>query len=92
MRRARDWRPIAVFGDIIPIVGTVLGAGTALAAFALTAVLAPVVVAVAWLFYRPLVSIGILAAGAAIVFAVRHLASRRRSTVPAGPMPAGTRA
>jgi hypothetical protein len=78
-------RPIAVFGDIVPIVGTVLGAGTALASLALTAVLAPIVIAIAWLFHRPLLSLGVLVAGAAVVLAVRWLAQQRRPAARAGP-------
>ncbi|WP_375461254.1 TMEM43 family protein [uncultured Enterovirga sp.] len=71
-------RPIAVVGDIVPIVGSLLGAGTVLAAFALTAVLAPLVVAIAWLFHRPLVSVGILVAGVAIIYGVRWPSKQRR--------------
>lgn len=78
-------RPIAVFGDIIPIVGSVLEAGTAIAALAMTAVVAPVVVAIAWFVYRPLVSVGILAVGAALVYGLRMLSRTRRAAQASGP-------
>lgn len=81
-------RPIAVVGDIVPIVGTILGIGAGLAAFAMTAVLAPVVMAIAWLFYRPLIAIGLLLAGAAIAYGLHWLAAKRREGRVAG-VPAG---
>lgn len=87
-------RPLAVLGDVVPIVGSVLGAGTGLAALLLTMVVAPLVIAVAWFFFRPLVSLGVLAAGAAAVYGLRQLAARRQEakggvSVPA--VPAGAR-
>lgn len=72
-------RPIAVLGDVVPIIGSILGAGTALAAMVLTMVVAPLVIAVAWFFYRPMISLAVLAAGAAAVYGLRQLAARRRS-------------
>ena len=51
-----------------------------------TAVLAPIVVAVTWLWYRPLVSAGVLVLGFAIAYGVRALAARRHAR--AAPAPA----
>ena len=75
-------RPIAVAGDLVPLIGSVLAAGAGLAAFLLTVVTAPLVAAIAWLFYRPVVSLALLAAGGAIVLALRRLAARRRISPP----------
>lgn len=80
-------RPIAVVGDLVPIVGSILGAGAGIVAFVLTAVIAPAVIAIAWLWYRPLVSLGVLAGGAAIAFGLRRLAQRRAAARPAVPAP-----
>jgi Transmembrane protein 43 len=76
-------RPIAVVGDLVPLIGSVLAAGAGLAAFLITAVMAPVVMAVAWFFYRPLVAVAVLAGGVAIAYGVRLLARNRRVTRPA---------
>jgi hypothetical protein len=38
-----------------------------------------VIVAIAWLWYRPLVSILVLAVAGAIVFGVKRMAARRRA-------------
>lgn len=77
--------PIAVVGDLVPFVGSILDAGAGIVAVLLTAVLAPLVIAMAWLWYRPLVSLGILAAGAVIALGLRHWAKGRaaRASTPA---------
>ena len=79
-------RPLVVLADVIPFLGTVIGAGTGLVALLVTAVLAPIVVAVTWLWYRPLVSAGVLVLGFAIAYGVRALAARRHAR--AAPAPA----
>jgi len=76
-------RPIAVVGDLVPFIGSVLAAGAGIAAFLLTAATAPVVMAIAWLWYRPLLSIGLIAAGGAVAYGIRVLAHRKAARVPA---------
>jgi hypothetical protein len=77
--------PIVIIADVVPFIGNLLGAGAALVAFIVTAVIAPVVIAVAWLWYRPLVSIIVLAVGAGLALGLRMLASRRTSAQQAAP-------
>jgi hypothetical protein len=80
------FRPLVVVADVVPLLGSVLGAGAGLAALLLTAASGTFVIAVAWFWYRPLVSIFALLAGAAVVLGVRMLASRKpvAQAVPAG--------
>lgn len=73
-------RPIAVAADVVPMIGSVLGAGAGVAAALLTAIVAPVVVALAWFAYRPLVAGAVLAGGVALALGLRVLASRRQSS------------
>lgn len=80
-------RPLAVIGDVVPIVGSLIGAGTGLVALLLTAVVAPIVIAAAWFYYRPLVAILVLAGGAALAYAIKVLAAKRAATRSA-PSPA----
>jgi hypothetical protein len=83
-------RPIAVVGDVVPLIGSVLDAGAGIVALLLAAVVAPLVIAIAWLWYRPLVSLAIVVAGAAVAFGLRRVAksrAARRGTSPA-PVPA----
>jgi hypothetical protein len=84
--------PLVVVADIVPLIGDVLGAGTFLVSLALTAVLAPSIIAIAWLFYRPLVSLAVLAVGIALGFGFRkwaaHRTAARARQVAPGPVPA----
>ena len=54
------FRPIAVFADVIPLFGTLLGAGIGIFAGLTAAILSLLVIAVAWIFFRPLLGITLL--------------------------------
>jgi hypothetical protein len=60
------FKPLSVFGDVIPLVGSLLGAGIGVFAFLVTLCLATVTIAIAWIAYRPLLAVGlfVVAAGA----------------------------
>jgi hypothetical protein len=55
----------------------ILGAGAGLVAFLCTIVVAPLVVAVAWFFYRPVVAAIVLVAAAGLAYGIIHLSRRR---------------
>jgi hypothetical protein len=81
--------PLVVVADVVPMIGNVLGAGASLVSFIATAVLAPLVIAIAWLWYRPLVSIIVLAVGGALAFGGFWLRGRHKAAAPRGaPEPA----
>ena len=75
--------PLVALGDIVPFIGSVLGAGAMLIGMVLTAVVGPTVMAIAWLWYRPLVGIGMIAAGIAVAFALKQWGPRRKPKTPA---------
>ncbi|MEM7616879.1 MAG: TMEM43 family protein [Pseudomonadota bacterium] len=61
---AMVFAPIKVLGDVVPLFGTILGAGIGIVAGVISLVLSFVTIALAWLFYRPIIgSILLLAAG-----------------------------
>jgi len=69
--------PIRVFADVIPLLGSIIGAGVGLAAMLLAFVVTLVVIAVAWISVRPLLTVGLgVVAVAALVMAWRHGQSR----------------
>jgi hypothetical protein len=68
--------PLAVLGDVIPIVGSIVGGGTMIVAGLITLTLAPLTVAVAWMFYRPLIAIPLLLISATAAY---FLWQRRKS-------------
>jgi hypothetical protein len=77
------WSPLTTLVSVLPFLESVAGAGAFLISLLLTLVTAPVVIAVAWFFYRPLVALGVLAVGLAGAFAVSRLAASRKAARPA---------
>lgn len=71
--------PLGVLADVLPILGDVVRAGTGLVALLCTVAIAPLVIAIAWLFYRPLVSIGVLVVGAGLTYGAIWLAKQRKA-------------
>jgi hypothetical protein len=69
--------PLSVIADFVPFIGSIVGAGALLVALVCTFVLAPALIAVAWLWYRPLISIAVLAVGLGVAYGLRTLAARR---------------
>lgn len=55
------FRPLSVMADILPIAGTIVGAGTGLIAFLIAAPASLITIAVAWVFYRPIIGIVLIA-------------------------------
>ena len=80
--------PIGTIADVIPFLGDVVRMGTGLMAFLCTVSVAPVVIAIAWFYYRPLVAVAVLAVGAAVAYGIVHWsrgrAAAQRKAAPAG--------
>jgi uncharacterized membrane protein len=72
--------PLVVVADVVPFVGSILGAGAALVALVLTIALGSAIIALAWLWYRPLLAVGALAIGLAIAFGLHKLAARKAAS------------
>lgn len=60
--------PIKVLGDVVPLIGSLLGAGIALVTGIVSLVLGFVAMALAWVFFRPLIGIGLLVMAGAFFF------------------------
>jgi hypothetical protein len=77
------FRPMVVVADVVPFLGGLVGAGASLASFVIATPLALFTMAVAWLFYRPLVGLALLCVGFLIMgglgFLVYRLASSRNA-------------
>ncbi|MGL4490337.1 MAG: TMEM43 family protein [Rhizobiaceae bacterium] len=61
-------KPISVIGSFIPFVGNILAAGTGLVSLVVALVLSAVTAAIAWIVFRPLIGIALLALAAALFF------------------------
>ena len=80
--------PLRVFADIVGILGDIAGAGIGLVTFFAAVGLSLVIIAIAWIAFRPVVGIGLMvvAVGAlAAVFWLKGRGAARRAG--AGPMP-----
>lgn len=83
------FRPLATVADVIPILGSLVGLGAGIAAALLAACLSLVIVAVAWIWYRPLVGACLLAGAALPVLLLWWKGRNRVGGAPMAP-PAGT--
>ena len=77
--------PLSTLAGVVPFLGSLVGAGAGLTSFALTLALGPLTIAIAWFAVRPLMSIGILAAGLIAAFLVARLRSSRGSGLAPNP-------
>jgi hypothetical protein len=79
------FRPLSVLGDVIPMIGSLLAFGTGLFAFVISMGLSIGTIGVAWIFYRPVLGIILLAVAIAplVMLAVRgkkRVAMRQMAT------------
>ena len=83
--------PIAVVADVIPPLGSLMRMGTGLVAFLLAVLVGATTIAVAWFYYRPLMSLGILAIGVVVAGGLIMI-GRGRKPVTVGPAAAPAQA
>jgi hypothetical protein len=81
-------RPLAVFADLIPFVGSIVGFGLGFVALLATLIIAPVAIALAWFAFRPIAAIAVLVVGAVLFVGLHRLRSRRGAAAPAAAQPA----
>jgi len=67
----------SVLADGVPFFGNIVGAGAMLVALFCTMAFAPIVIAIAWVFNRPVVAVGVLVVGAVIAYGLSHLMKMR---------------
>lgn len=79
------FKPISVFADVVPLFGTMLGAGLGLFAFLISFALSLITIAVSWIFVRPLlgmVLLGLALGGLFWLLAIGRKKKRQRMAVP----------
>ena len=78
------FRPLSVLGDVLPILGDLIGMGTGLLSFLIALPCWLICIAVAWLFYRPLLGIFLLllAAGAVVLLVKKR---KKKQAAPQAP-------
>lgn len=71
------FKPIAVLADVLPPVGTIVEMGTGFVALLVAGAASLTTISLAWLFYRPLIGLPLLALGIGLVaFLVMRLAKQ----------------
>jgi hypothetical protein len=81
-------RPISVVGDVVPVIGSLLGIGAGLVSLVIGAVLSFITIAVAWIFVRPLLGIGLLVlAAGGLAWLVSASRKRKRKLQAQGAAP-----
>jgi hypothetical protein len=73
-------KPISVMGSVVPAIGSLLGAGTFLISLLVSVVLSFVTMAVAWIVYRPLLGILLLAVAVAAIVGIFMVAKKKPAT------------
>ena len=64
------FNPLSVLADVLPILGNIVGAGTGVISFLLAAILSLTTIAIAWLFYRPLLAITLIIVATALILVI----------------------
>lgn len=75
--------PLAVIADVIPLLGTLVGAGTGLVASLLGFAWSLIVIAVAWLRFRPILACSLLGGAVVLFVLLLILGKGRKSKAPA---------
>jgi hypothetical protein len=73
----------SVLGDLVPFIGSLIGGGTSIIALVLTLIVGPVVIAIGWFAYRPVLAICIIGAGLLLAAGFAYL--KRRSAPAVAP-------
>lgn len=72
---------LGVIADLVPFIGSIVRFGTTAIALIFTLLIGPSVIAIAWITYRPLIAVAVLAAGIALAAGILYL--RRGKAAPA---------
>ena len=77
--------PLTVLADIIPFLGSIVGAGTKFIAGVLAFVLSTTIIAVGWFAFRPLlgISLVVLAVGLIVWLVIRNNKKKQQQMPPA---------
>ncbi|MBR4666564.1 MAG: TMEM43 family protein, partial [Lentisphaeria bacterium] len=77
------FKPLSVLADVLPILGDIVEMGTSLVAFLIAVPCWLIVIAIAWIFYRPVLGIILLVIAAAFVIYLVKRRKKRKAAAPA---------
>ncbi len=71
--------PLSVLADVIPLMGNLVGAGTGIISFSLSAAISLITISTGWIFYRPLLGIILIVCAAVPVIWIVMLLKKKRA-------------
>jgi hypothetical protein len=74
-------KPLSVVADVVPFLGSIVGAGIGIIAFLISVVLSLTTIAIAWIVYRPLLGGLLLAVAVALVVVIKGKLSANKTGV-----------
>ncbi len=77
------FKPIVTFADVLPFLGSILNLGIGFFAGVIAFALSFVTIALAWIFYRPLLGIGLLVVGIGIFVAFWYMGKKKKAAATA---------
>lgn len=81
------FKPIAVFADVVPLVGTLLGAGLGFFSFLTAFFLSLVTIAISWIAVRPVLGIGLLVVALGAIAWLISVGRKKKKARAAGTLP-----
>lgn len=74
--------PLETLGNVIPMIGSIVGGASALIAFILTIVLGFIVILLAWFGARPILLLGVIGVSIALIFGIGKFGKRQGRATP----------
>lgn len=71
-------KPLAVVGDVLPILGSIIGMGAGLVSGVISFALSLVTIAIAWIFYRPVLGICLLVLGIGGFIGIKKILGKKK--------------
>ena len=75
--------PISAMARILPFLGSLVELGFAIVSFFLSAIVSLLVIAVAWIVYRPVLGIALIVLAIACIVMLKRLHTKRVAIAPA---------
>jgi len=66
-------RPLSVLADVIPLIGNIVEGATGFMSFLMGLAVSAVTIAIAWVFFRPLIGLALLAVAAGAIYGITRL-------------------
>lgn len=73
--------PLSVIADVVPFIGSIVAVGTGIIAFLISLILSLLTIAIAWVFYRPVLGVSLLVVVIALIVLTRGKLKKSKKPV-----------